>query len=229
MIATRNPGTEYAHAWEVTPKEAVAIQNELRRHVIRHDDFDPAVLRTVAGVDVGFEEQGRVTCAAVAVLNYHSLACVDQAVARLPTRFPYIPGLLSFRELPAVLQALAGLARQPDIFLCDGQGIAHPRRLGIASHLGLLTGLPSIGVGKSRLIGRHEKVPARRGAWTPLLDDGETVGAVLRTRAGVKPVYVSIGHRISLETAVQVVMACTTKYKLPETTRMAHRLASGPP
>jgi deoxyribonuclease V len=221
--------TDYFHAWEVTPKEAVAIQNELRRHVIRRDDFNPATLRAVAGVDVGFEEQGRVTRAAVAVLDYHTLACVDQAVARLPTRFPYIPGLLSFRELPAVLQALASLEQPPDIFLCDGQGIAHPRRLGIASHLGLLTGLPSIGVGKSRLIGRHEKVPAKRGAWTPLLDDGETVGAVLRTRAGVKPVYVSIGHRISLETAVAVVMACTRKYKLPETTRTAHRLASGPP
>jgi deoxyribonuclease V len=229
MIAMRSTGTDYAHAWEVTPKEAVAIQNKLRSHVICRDDFDPAALRTVAGVDVGFEEQGRVTRAAVAVLDHRSLDCVDQAVARLPTRFPYIPGLLSFRELPAVLEALAGLARPPDIFLCDGQGIAHPRRLGIASHLGLLTGLPSIGVGKSRLIGRHGKVPARRGAWTPLLDDDEVIGAVLRTRAGVKPIYVSIGHRISLETAVAVVMACTRKYKLPETTRAAHRLASGPP
>jgi len=228
-MAMRDASAEFVHAWDVTPREAVAIQNELRRHVIRHDDFNPADLHTVAGVDVGFEERGRVTRAAVAVLDYRSLACLDQAVARLPTRFPYIPGLLSFRELPAVLEALAGLTRLPDIFLCDGQGIAHPRRLGIASHLGLLTGLPSIGVGKSRLIGRHEKVPVKRGAWTSLLDDGETVGAVLRTRAGVKPIYVSIGHRISLETAVAVVMACTTKYKLPETTRAAHRLASGAP
>ena len=229
MIATRNASTEFVHAWDVTPKEAVAIQNELRRHVIRRDDFDPAALRTVAGVDAGFEEEGRVTRAAIAVLDYRSLACVDQAVARLPTRFPYIPGLLSFRELPAVLEALGGLTQPPDIFLCDGQGIAHPRRLGIASHLGLLTGLPSIGVGKSRLIGSHGKVPTKRGAWTPLLDEGEVIGAVLRTRAGVKPVFISIGDRISLETAVQVVMACTRKYKLPETTRAAHRLASGPP
>lgn len=221
--------TDYAHPWEVTPKAAVAIQRDLCRHVIQRLDFDPAALRTAAGVDVGFEDDGRTTRAAVAVLDYANLEQVDYGIARLPTRFPYVPGLLSFRELPAVLQALARLQRPPDILLCDGQGIAHPRRLGIASHLGLLTGLPSIGVGKSRLIGRHGEVPAKRGAWTPLLDGDEVIGAVLRTREGVKPIYVSIGHRIDLKTAVAVVMACTGKYKLPETTRAAHNLASGPP
>ncbi|MEJ2761313.1 MAG: deoxyribonuclease V [Gammaproteobacteria bacterium] len=220
--------THYAHSWEVTPKEAIAIQRDLCRHVIRRLDFDPKPLRTAAGVDVGFEDNGRTTRAAVAVLDYATLKQVDCGIARLPTRFPYVPGLLSFRELPAVLKALARLQSQPDILLCDGQGIAHPRRLGIASHLGLLTGLPAIGVGKSRLIGRHGEVPAKRGAWTPLRDGEEVIGAVLRTREGVKPIYVSIGHRIDLDTAVAVVMACTGKYKLPETTRAAHRLASGP-
>jgi len=212
----------------VSPREAVAIQRELAPRVIRRDDFDAGAIRTVAGVDVGFEDGGRITRAAVAVLDYESLAMTAQAMARRPTTFPYVPGLLSFRELPAVLEALDKLQWPPDILLCDGQGIAHPRRLGIAAHLGLSTGLPAIGVGKSRLIGRHDAVPAGRGEWTPLRDRDEIIGAVLRTRKGVQPIYVSIGHRISLETAVAVVMACTTKYKLPETTRAAHRLASGP-
>jgi len=217
-----------AHAWDVSPRDAIDIQRELAPCIIRYDDFDTAAIRSVAGVDVGFEAGGRNTRAAVAVLDYASLEMGTQAVARRPTSFPYVPGLLSFRELPAVLEALAQLPQPPDILLCDGQGIAHPRRLGIAAHLGLLTGLPAIGVGKSRLVGRHDTVPAGRGEWTPLRDKGEIIGAVLRTRTGVKPIYVSIGHRISLDTAVAVVMACTTRYKLPETTRAAHRLASGP-
>lgn len=217
-----------SHAWNLSPREAVALQRELAPRVIRRDDFDAAAIRSVAGVDVGFEEDGRVTRAAVAVLDYGSLALTARAVARRPTAFPYVPGLLSFRELPAVLDALEKLPRPPDILLCDGQGIAHPRRLGIAAHLGLLTGLPAIGVGKSRLTGCHDAVPAERGEWTPLRDGDEIIGAVLRTRKGVKPIYVSIGHRIGLDTAVAVVMACTTNYKLPETTRAAHRLASGP-
>ncbi|MCI0577396.1 MAG: deoxyribonuclease V, partial [Chloroflexi bacterium] len=146
--------------------------------------------------------------------------------ARRPTTFPYIPGLLSFRETPAVLEALAQLTIRPDLLLCDGQGLAHPRRLGIACHLGLLSDIPSIGVAKSLLVGRHEPLADERGRWQPLRDRGEVVGAVLRTRAGVAPIYVSIGHRISLETALKYVMRCTPKYRLPETTRQAHRLAS---
>jgi deoxyribonuclease V len=134
---------------------------------------------------------------------------------------------LSFRELPAVLDALERLREPPDLLLCDGQGIAHPRRLGIASHLGLLVDIPSIGVAKTRLLGTHEEPPDRRGAWTPLQADGEIIGAVLRTRLGVKPLYVSPGHRIGLETAVAFVMGCCNRYRLPETTRHAHRLASG--
>ncbi|MEJ2591298.1 MAG: deoxyribonuclease V [Candidatus Thiodiazotropha sp.] len=210
---------------QLTPKQAIALQQELRDRVIRQDCFTPP--RRVAGVDVGFEAQGRVTRAAVAVLDFPSLQPLEEAVARQPTRFPYVPGLLSFRELPAILQALARLDRPPDLLLCDGQGLAHPRRFGLACHLGLLTDIPAIGVAKSRLIGSHGALPAEKGAWVPLIDKGEVIGAVLRTRSGVKPLYISIGHRISLESAIHYVLACTTRYKLPETTRAAHRLASG--
>jgi deoxyribonuclease V len=185
-------------------------------------------VRRVAGIDVGFEQDGAISRAAVAVLDFPELRLVESAVARLPTSFPYVPGLLSFRETPAVLEALGRLSERPDLLLCDGQGYAHPRRFGLACHLGVLTGLPSIGVAKSRLIGTHGALPEEKGAWIPLRDGDETVGAVLRTRDGVAPLYVSIGHRVSLPTAIRWVLACTTRYRLPETTRQAHRLASGP-
>jgi deoxyribonuclease V len=215
----------FAHPWNLEPAEAMALQRALRAHLVLEDRLGP--VRRVAGVDVGFEANGTVTRAAVAVLGYPDLDLLETAIARRPTEFPYVPGLLSFRELPAVLDALAGLRALPDLLLCDGQGIAHPRRLGIASHLGLLVDIPSIGVAKTRLLGTHEEPPDRRGAWTPLRADGEIIGAVLRTRPGVKPLYVSPGHRIGLETALEYVMGCCTRYRLPETTRHAHRLASG--
>ena len=213
------------HAWNLNPREAIALQQALRQYVITEDRLGP--VDHVAGVDVGFEAEGATTRAAVAVLSYPQLELVETAVARRPTQFPYIPGLLSFREIPAVLEAFEGLCHTPDLLLCDGQGIAHPRRLGIASHLGLLLDIPSIGVGKSRLWGKHGTIPQSRGGWTPLRDGDEIIGAVVRTRIGVKPLYISAGHRISLETAIRYVMGCTTRYKLPETTRQAHRLASG--
>ncbi|MEW5756685.1 MAG: deoxyribonuclease V [Pseudomonadota bacterium] len=215
----------HAHRWDVTPTEAVALQNRLREYVITDDALDE--IRTVAGVDVGFEAGNTVTRAAIAVLQYHDLSLIEGCVARVPTAFPYVPGLLSFRELPAVLKALEALSGPPDLVVCDGQGYAHPRRLGIASHLGVYTGLATIGVAKKRLIGQHEEVPDERGAWRPLIDKGETIGAVLRTRAGVKPVYVSAGYRVSLPRALECVMHLLTRYRLPETTRWAHRLASG--
>jgi deoxyribonuclease V len=162
------------------------------------------------------------------VLDFPSLKLREKAIARLPTSFPYIPGLLSFREGPTILEALAKLEQWPDLLLFDGQGIAHPRRLGIASHIGLLTDTPSIGVGKSRLRGHaREALGNEKGAWEFLWDKEEVVGALVRTRTGIKPLYVSIGHRVGLQTAVEYVLACTTRYKLPETTRWAHRLASG--
>jgi len=214
------------HPWDLTPAAAIALQQELRRQVITADRL--GVVGTVAGVDVGFEQDGAISRAAVAVLSYPQLVLLDTAIARRPTCFPYIPGLLSFREIPAVLDALAQLRTTPDLLLCDGQGIAHPRRLGIASHLGLITDIPSIGVAKSRLWGTYGPAPAERGCWTPLRDGTEIIGAVLRTRVGVKPLFISPGHRISLATAIEYVMGCCTRYRLPETTRQAHRLASGP-
>jgi deoxyribonuclease V len=213
------------HSWDVTPKEAIALQERLRDRIVRDDDFGE--IHTVAGVDAGFEDGGRTMRAAVAVLALPALDLVEHAIARVATRFPYVPGLLSFREAPAVLAAFERLKSMPDLVLCDGQGIAHPRRFGIACHIGLALDRPAIGVAKTRLIGTHRAPAQKRGAWVPLFDAGEVIGAVLRTRSGVKPLYVSIGHRVSLGAAVRWVMACTTRYRLPETTRWADRLASG--
>ncbi|MCL1469794.1 deoxyribonuclease V [Argonema antarcticum] len=212
------------HAWPLTAEEAIPIQEQLAKEVITSDEL--GTIQYVAGVDMGFEESGRISRSAVAVLSFPDLQLVEQAIAYRPTTFPYIPGFLSFREVPAVLDALAKLTIAPDLILCDGQGIAHPRRLGIACHLGLLIDVPTIGVAKSLLVGKHEELPLERGAWKPLLHRGETIGAVLRSRTGVKPVYVSSGHRVSLPTAIDYVMRCTPKYRLPETTRWADKLAS---
>jgi len=212
------------HPWNVTPAQARVIQEQLRERLVRRDDF--AHIETVAGLDIGFEEKGKITRAAVVVLCFPGLELLERALARCPTSFPYIPGLLSFREIPAVLEALAKLRVEPDLLLCDGQGYAHPRRFGLACHLGLLTDLPSIGVAKSRLIGEHGPLLGQKGAQTWLRHDGEIIGALLRTRTQIRPVYVSVGHRIGLETALDYVLACTTRYRLPEPTRQAHRLAS---
>lgn len=213
------------HSWDLTPAEARELQLKLRSKILQTDRL--CVPTTVAGVDVGFEENGRITHAAVVVLSFPELVVLDQSIARQPTRFPYIPGLLSFREIPAILEAIQKISQLPDMLLCDGQGLAHPRRFGLACHLGLLLDIPSIGVAKSRLIGTHAALPPEKGSWVPLMDGQEIIGAVLRTRSRVNPLYISIGHRISLETAIHYVMACTTRFKLPETTRAAHNLASG--
>lgn len=210
--------------WPRRVAEARRLQEQLRSRVVTQDRL--GVVETVAGIDVGYEKNGTVTRAAVVVLDFPALTVREQAIARRPTRFPYVPGYLSFREAPAVLAALKRLRTRPDLLLCDGQGLAHPRRFGLACHLGLLLDTPSIGVAKSRLIGTHGRVPAKKGSWTALEDNGEVIGVVLRTRMDVKPVYVSIGHRICLATAIDYVLRCTTRYRLPETTRQAHRLAS---
>ncbi|MCB1054339.1 MAG: deoxyribonuclease V [Acidobacteria bacterium] len=213
------------HRWDLTPKEAVELQRRLAGEIETEDRLGS--IRHVAGVDVGFEDRNTITRAAVAVLSYPDLELVDHAIARRPTSFPYVPGLLSFREIPAVLDALGEISQAPDVFLCDGQGLAHPRRFGIACHLGWWLDLPTIGVGKSRLVGDHDELGEERGATTPLLHRGETIGTLLRSRTGVKPLYVSPGHRVSHETAVRLTLACTPRYRLPETTRWAHKLASG--
>lgn len=216
-----------AHAWNLTPRQAVELQRTLGPSVERSDRRESEA-RYAAGIDIGFEGNGAITRAAVAVLDLVDLALVDFAVVRLETAFPYVPGLLSFREAPAALEALRGLSIAPDVVLYDGQGIAHPRRFGAASHVGVLADLPTIGVAKTRLVGEHGEVPEERGAWAVLSDRGETIGAALRTRVGAKPLYVSIGHRVGLETAIAMTMRCTTRFRLPETTRWAHRIASAP-
>lgn len=212
------------HSWHVTPIEAKAIQQELAKKIVRSDRF--SAIKTIAGVDVGFEEQGRITRAAVVVLSFPDLKLLEQTIARSPTRFPYVPGLLSFREVPGILTALEKLRIVPDLLMCDGQGIAHPRRLGIASHLGLLTDIPSIGVAKTLLLGHHAQAPNEPGQWTPLYHEHEIIGAVLRTKKRVKPLYISLGHRIGLASALNYVNACLRRYRLPEPTRLADRLAS---
>src|SRR4028118_2404054 len=212
------------HHWPTTVEEASAIQNQLQPEVITEDQL-PEV-RYVAGVDMGFKEDYAISRAAVVVLSFPDLQLVEQAIARRPTTFPYIPGFLSFREVPAVMDALEKVSTTPDLILCDGQGIAHPRRFGLACHLGVLTDIPTIGVAKSLLVGKHDELPLEKGSWQPLKYRGETVGVVLRSRTGVKPLYVSSGHRISLPTALDYVLRCTTKYRLPETTRWADKLAS---
>jgi deoxyribonuclease V len=210
------------HAWDLSVAEARAVQAALARRVERDDRLD--TIRAVAGVDVAYGRGGPLKAAGV-VLTFEGLTTLETETVTMDARFPYVPGYLSFREIPAVLALLERLAVRPDLILCDGQGIAHPRRFGLASHLGVVTGLPTIGVAKSRLVGEHGEPGRDRGNWVPLIDKGETIGAVLRTRTGVKPIYVSIGHRVCLETAIRLVLACTPRFRLPETTRAADRLS----
>ncbi len=216
---------KHTHAWIISVAEARDIQLALKEKVIQEDRLKKNIT-TVAGVDVGFENNGKITRAAVAILAFPSLELCEYTIARRKTSFPYVPGYLSFRETPAVLDALEKLSHTPDVILCDGQGIAHPRRFGIACHIGVLTNIPSVGVAKTRLIGTHAAVPEEKGSYVSLTDQGEEIGAVLRTKTSVKPVFVSIGHKISLPSAIQLVLQCVTKYRLPETTRWADRIAS---
>ena len=211
------------HSWEVTPEEARELQNGLRTQVIAADQF--GTIDTVAGVDIGLKKD--IARASVVVLSFPELQVVDSEVAESPVRFPYIPGLLSFREIPPLLTAFSQLQTEPDLVIVDGQGIAHPRRFGLASHLGLILDKPTIGCAKSRLCGRYEEPGQEQGAYTDLTDKGEVIGAVVRTRTNVRVVYVSIGHRISLDSAHTLTLACCQGYRLPETTRYAHNAASG--
>lgn len=214
----------HAHGWDLTPKEACEIQERLAP-LVDEEPLDGPI-RHVAGVDVGVRE-GCVR-AAVSVLSCPDLVVVDHAVWDGPVTFPYVPGLLSFREIPSLFKALEQLEIWPDLIIADGQGYAHPRRFGLACHLGVLLDMPVFGVAKSRLIGIHEEPAPQKRASVPLLspDGRETIGAVLRTRDNVKPVYVSIGHKVTLEDAVEMTLRLTTRYRLPETTRAAHRLSN---
>ena len=224
------------HDWNLTPAQAIALQRSLAGAVVRTDRFRRGgrrAIRRVAGVDAAFAERGRVIRAAAVLLDYPDLALVDEALVERPVAFPYVPGLLSFREVPALLEALGRLAAAPDLILCDGHGYAHPRRFGLACHLGLWLETPAIGVAKSRLTGRHEDPGPAKGDVAWLLagggaHPGARIGAVLRTRARVKPVYVSAGHRVSLRTALTLTLACTTRYRLPEPTRLADKHSKSP-
>lgn len=212
------------HEWVTTIEEAKLIQQQLQPEVITIDKLGE--IKYVAGVDVGFEEDNTISRAAVAVLSFPDLQLQEKAIAKRPTTFPYLPGFLSFREIPVVIDALEKISITPNLILCDGQGLAHPLRFGLACHLGVLLDIPTIGVAKSLYIGKHDELPTEKGSWQPLIDQGEIIGAVLRSRTAVKPLYVSIGHRISLQTAINYVLQCTTQYRLPETTRWADHLAS---
>ncbi|NJP65770.1 deoxyribonuclease V, partial [Streptomyces spiramenti] len=202
----------------------VASQRLLRDRLVLDEAGPPADgTGTVAGVDVAYDDARDLVAAAVVVLDAASLEVVAEATAVGPVSFPYVPGLLAFREVPAVLRALDRLAVAPDLVVCDGYGLAHPRRFGLACHLGVVTGLPTIGVAKSPFVFRHDEPGAERGASSPLLDGDEEVGRALRTRAGVRPVFVSAGHRVGLDTACAHVMRSTPRYRQPEPIRRADR------
>lgn len=223
---TRKRGAGGARRWAFTLAQARAAQARGRARVVAHDDLDG--VRFIAGTDVGLERRRSVVRGAVVVLSYPELELCDQATARRPATFPYVPGYLSFREIPVLLDAIALLDTLPDLIVCDGQGYAHPRRFGLACHLGVATGIATIGAAKSRLVGQHDEPAIDKGAHVPLTDAGEIIGAVVRTRRGARPLYVSVGHRVSLASAIRFVLACCPRYRLPETTRRAHQLASVP-
>jgi len=214
------------HSWELSPTKAIRLQRELSRRLIL--SWDGREVTSVGGVDVSVKDG--LSRAAIVVLSYPDLAPIEAVTSEADVVFPYIPGLLTFREGPVILAAWKKLKSRPDLLLFDGQGIAHPRRIGLAAHMGLWLDLPSVGVAKSRLYGTHESPGPNRGDTANLLDEkdpGPVIGSVLRTRSNVKPVFVSPGHRIGVERSTEFTLACCTHYRLPETTRWAHRVAGG--
>ena len=236
-------GVVHEHRWDAAPAEARKIQEALRTHWKGEDNFDE--IRTVAGLDASFLLMGsqalkkpagrwnllrnaNQAIGCVVMYRFPEMEEMERAHAILPLDFPYVPGLLSFREIPVLLAALRKLRTIPDLLFCDAQGYAHPRRMGLASHLGVVLNLPTIGCAKSLLIGSHKALPQRAGSWTPLVDEktgGERIGAVVRTRTGVKPIYVSQGHRVSLESAIRLTLAVTDGYRIPRPTRDADHFA----
>jgi deoxyribonuclease V len=213
------------HAWNVTPAAAVRLQESLRALVVARDDAPPTH-HSVAAMDVSYDRRSPWLFAGVVVLALPSLVVVDRAAVRVRAEFPYVPGLLSFREAPAGLRAWERLAVRPDCLLCDGHGVSHPRRFGLACHVGVLVDLPTIGCAKSVLVGAYEEPGASRGSRSDLAHDGEVVGAAVRTRDGVAPVFVSAGHRVSLDAAIATVLACSPRFRIPEPIRQAHALVN---
>ncbi|CAH8768853.1 deoxyribonuclease V [Paenibacillus dendritiformis] len=212
------------HTWELSEADAIKLQQELSLKVIKEDHF--AEINYVAGVDVAYSKKDDKLIAAIVILNAASLNIVESVVVVDTAHFPYIPGLFSFRELPPILKAFNQLKTPPQLIVCDGQGIAHPRRFGLASHLGVLFDIPTIGCGKTRLVGEFHSLEQNRGAIAPLIDNGDIIGNVLRTQENIKPIFVSIGHRISLATACEWILKLSPKYRLPETTRQADQLVN---
>jgi deoxyribonuclease V len=212
------------HRWSMSPKAAIRLQEKLADSVrvtrLR------GVVRFVAGVDVAFSPDGAHCLAGVVIYDLSDRQVIEQQLSWRPARFPYVPGLLSFREAPAALAAIRKLRKEPDAFLFDAQGLAHPRRLGLASHAGLLIDRPSVGCAKSRLCGTHGGLGEQAGSSVALMDGDERIGTVLRTRTGVKPVYVSVGHRVTLGDAERIVRRCVTRFRLPEPARLAHQLVT---
>lgn len=209
------------HPWDVSPDEAVAIQKRLRAELAQGEPVTLDQIHTVAGVDASYREIGR---AAIAVFSFPNLALIEEVTAMREAPFPYIPGLLAFREGPVALAAYERLTIQPDLLIFDAHGYAHPRRMGLASHLGVYLDRPSIGCAKSRLTGKYEEPGPEPGAWSPLVSHGEEIGRVVRTKARTKPIFVSVGYRITLPLAVEVVLRCVRGYRLPEPTRIADKL-----
>ena len=216
---------ERLHSWQLSIAQALDTQRRLAAQVSRSGEVTAP--RFIAGVDISVSKAQGIAIGAVVVLNYPELRVVETKVANGKLDFPYIPGLLSFRESPLTLAACERLTITPDLILVDGQGIAHPRRMGLASHLGLFLNIPTIGCAKSLLCGRHEVPGEKPGSYAEVVDSDETIGVALRTKLGTKPVYVSIGHKVDLQTAIYWVMECCRGYRIPEPTRLAHLAAGG--
>src|SRR4051794_7054359 len=214
------PKVPVIHSWNLNAKQARELQKQLAAKVDTSRPIPPP--KTIAGVDVSFDLGGRWLFAAVVVTRAGTEEVVERSGVVAEARFPYVPGLLSFREVPAIIEAYEALKERPDVVLVDGQGIAHPRRMGVGSHLGLWFGIPTIGCAKSWLFGEYEEPGPDRGAWTPLTDKGETIGAVLRSRSRIKPLFVSPGHLCDLPSAIRIVLECCPRYRLPIPARMAH-------
>lgn len=214
------------HSWKVLPREAVSLQISLRHRIICRDDFDLRSVKRVAGADVSYAKENNLIFAVVAVFSYPGLDLLEEQFVTDRIAFPYVPGLLVFREGPPLLKAFEKISKIPDVIMFDGHGVSHPRGIGVASHLGIWLNKPAIGVAKTVLCGEYQEPLFSKGSISDLIDHGKVIGKTVRTRNKVKPVFVSIGHRIGLETAVQLTLACSAKYRLPEPIRYAHLAAN---
>ena len=223
MTIVKKISRKTIHPWDLKPEEAIALQTRLSARVIHNSRLKPDHMVKVAGIDTAYTKSA--ARAAVVVMNLKDMTILDKAVAARAVRFPYVSGLLAFREGPVILEALDKLETAPDLLMLDGQGVAHPRRFGIASHIGLLTDIPSVGCAKTRLLGNYEEPQQSRGSTSDLTDGEETIGAVVRTRTGVKPVFVSTGHLMNLNDSIRVVLRSCRGYRLPEPIRQADHLS----